>query len=452
MKVTEPISVLSKDVKYICNPKPYQVSQIIDGMVIKLDTNPKYQRGLVWDRRMKIEFVRSLVSDSTISPITIVRKNVDCDDFWVVDGRQRVEGGILSFVEDQFKIPLRISTSEVKYLSYTEIQAKAQRGDEQCKRFISKFLTKTLQFDVYDQMPFDDQVRLFKRINQSKKLTETEKILCEYYVVKSLTEFISKEYIIKHLKKFLGDHEQCNYAMKTSRLALELLKQHYDVNLVIDNTNPFVPRDSTVTIIQDYVVRISEFLTLQKHFDPNTIINDDLLEDSGISDLKIIDQAAEYLSLVLKVQPRIRYNKSTIFDFLSFFTSMVKSKTFTYPFCEKNCKEMYALLEQYRNDRENGKIPNLKSGASQNSNRITPRYDHLLRLFNTSGLDMGKKTPVISKSQKEKAILTSNGICPISGVPLGEEIEYDHIISKQLSSKGDVQLTTPSANRVKGTV
>lgn len=145
----------------------------------KIETNPQYQRDLVWTLEQKQEYITALLkSRAEIKPVfTLEYENGNDEIYEVVDGKQRLNA-VFDFIEDKFSVPS--DKNKGKEMKFSELSAKDVLK-------ILNFNVEQTVFICFDEkIPLSFKIELFLEINEKGTMISAEHI-------KKVKQMISKK-------------------------------------------------------------------------------------------------------------------------------------------------------------------------------------------------------------------------------------------------------------------
>lgn len=125
----------------------------------KIETNPQYQRNLIWNLEQKQEYITTLLkSRAEIKPVfTLEYENGNDGIYEIVDGKQRLNA-IFEFIEDKFSVPF--DKNHGKEMKFSELSAKD----------VLKILNFNVEQTVFtcfgEKIPLSFKIELFLEINE----------------------------------------------------------------------------------------------------------------------------------------------------------------------------------------------------------------------------------------------------------------------------------------------
>jgi hypothetical protein len=158
--------------KYKTNQKTTDVDSITNQLVsnhsgLKIDVDPEYQRGVVWDDDKMAMFIDSIMKGIAPFPILLCQ-NLERSGKICIDGKQRLTS-LLRFKENKLK------WDNKKFRDLTP--------NEQMD-----FLNCSIHIIEYGPLDYEDQKEIFSRIQYGVALSEGEKIL-SYFDQDTVTKF-----------------------------------------------------------------------------------------------------------------------------------------------------------------------------------------------------------------------------------------------------------------------
>ena len=132
--------------------------------------NPEFQRDIVWNSNDKSSFIESIMCGLAPS-ILIFNKSMD-GKLTCIDGKQRITS-ICDFIKNKFNII--IDTDGIEQKVYFN---KTLSTD--CRIFTDSernhFTSKSMFYQEFDNLKYEDQVDLFLRVQKGKPLSSGELI------------------------------------------------------------------------------------------------------------------------------------------------------------------------------------------------------------------------------------------------------------------------------------
>lgn len=169
-----------------------------------LELNPLYQRGVVWDEQMMMNFIDSVIRGYI--PNNIIINKGEAGLWTCIDGKQRLTS-ILKFYTNQ--IPYEIENdsdddqTESTYVYFSQVPDKCKYKNF---RSLTKderqelFLDRRIPVAFYDKLTYEVQADLFNRIQYSRPLTPGEKNYSKFSNEAAIKKF--KELCTSRVKLF----------------------------------------------------------------------------------------------------------------------------------------------------------------------------------------------------------------------------------------------------------
>jgi hypothetical protein len=270
--------------------EPFKVKELVDEKH-KFDANPPYQRGLAWNSTMARNFILSLIQGAKISPITLVKKEKLANKYFVLDGKQRYEAAILSFVLNLYSIRLKTEDG-MKTMKWKRIE-KLRYKDKLVLAFYDRFMNATLDANIFKPMTIEEQKDLFNRINQSKSLNHNEKIFGNYYVTKIYFQYLF-DIILDKLKQHVHDKEKNNKRFEGLRMTLELNYLLFGNNL----NDSLTFRKLGYKPLRAHCDSLETYLCKIHSWDANTVIDSAEMKKCKLNHVSdTIEKAATFVSM-----------------------------------------------------------------------------------------------------------------------------------------------------------
>lgn len=154
---------------------------------------PDYQRDEAWKIEHEQELIHSIYRGISINAIHVNELNGNKYSFNVIDGKQRLTT-IFKFCSNQFPIQIELSSGITKELRYDEIKRMSEFDsssyDLSCEQFIKAFDQYQVEFNKYNNLSFEDEKELFRKLNINVKFNAEEEIYCDNYEIRSVMKFI----------------------------------------------------------------------------------------------------------------------------------------------------------------------------------------------------------------------------------------------------------------------
>ena len=176
----------------------------------KINIDPTYQRGSVWDDDQQSEFVESICRG--IIPNSILLNIDEEGNHICIDGKQRIESitkfksNEIPFVQydDQGNPIYHIYYSKIPEIKNDKKSTKKSKTTIECKTFDKKerlnFDNTSIPITTYTNLSYHDQRDIFNIIQKGSKLTQGETVTCTIPVEKLAQMF--NELCNKNVKLF----------------------------------------------------------------------------------------------------------------------------------------------------------------------------------------------------------------------------------------------------------
>lgn len=420
----------SKEIKFDGNalfePKTLSVFQIIESLAY-LDTDPPYQRGIVWKNPFKQELIRSILRGIPINTLHFVEKSNSSSHFrWVLDGKQRIET-LRGFVNNKFSVKIIWEGSQYE-LYWRDIT----NPEHPCHILMSKIKEFQINVVIWKPMAMEDQRDVFIIINYSKSLNNDEKLYCEHFVVQKLLKFILEE-SFENIKDNLNKKIVDDYRFAGVRMLHSLILLNYGYNL----DDQFAPRALSAEKIRLSCKSI-ESIAAENNLDAsmtieavkNVSIFNNIIEDMRTVTswfVKIIDHRND-----LKKGKKFEHN--LVVDLLVLFLKKKNERVLTTSYVEQNLDKMLEFVLTWV-DHKNEHADRLKKRTTDPCN-VKARFDELEIVFDKSEIDASIKNRAATQREKLVASLQASSECPITGSVLCDKnVQYDHL--KAAATTGD---------------
>jgi hypothetical protein len=158
----------------------WSTSMIVSMIDMKsIDLDPDYQRGYVWDHKLKVRFIDSILDHVYIPPIIVNKRciNEEEDDYQYIciDGKQRIMT-LYDFVKDNIKIE-----RGGKVLTFSNLSTSDRNH-----------IMTTCYFKVvtFENISMDEERKTFKVIQNAKKLSKAQKLNSSNVTLSMVVDFI----------------------------------------------------------------------------------------------------------------------------------------------------------------------------------------------------------------------------------------------------------------------
>lgn len=420
------------------------------------DLNPPYQREFVWKEERCQKLIESIIEETRIGPISVVRKGErdgNFDNYWVMDGKQRLQT-IIHFAKGVFPIPLMLESGPVN-IYYKGIQNAAEKGSVVCKNFIELFELYNLDLTIYRTMDFDEQQKKFHKINYSEPFNKNEMIFCSRFVLcQNFFVTIWTNKIVPYIGAYLTSDQRRNFRQTGTRQMANILllllgaalKDRYQAK-IIDKRH-----------IED-MCQILELQLKQKGLTMTSEISEELIQEFLGGFLVTLEDVAKSVRRILTYRQHygIVIKGVTVIEFFIFLARYFQSNVFTPNYIIENLETFSKIIAMYtivkdlvggmnRQTTNRGKVQEkqdlldriLKEPVSVYTDSLKSLSLHAteqnvaIRKFLGKKedwdfkLDLGKKNKPITKIQRNLAVLTSDGRDPVSGSDITKANAHVH--------------------------
>jgi len=142
-----------------------------------------YQRGSVWKYNQKALFIDSIIKGIIPNNIIVNNKTDNKGIDICIDGKQRLQA-LFDFIDNKF--PIKIDNKAVffdkinKKLKIEDIDKSLIKLRMKClnESIKGKFKKESIPFVTYQDLKYENEVEIFKRIQNGESLKQGEKIIC----------------------------------------------------------------------------------------------------------------------------------------------------------------------------------------------------------------------------------------------------------------------------------
>ena len=383
-----------------------------------INTNPDYQRPLVWTRPQKQLLIDSMLRDYDVPKFYLHKKGKDSYD--VVDGQQRLRA-IWEFFDGQFAL-----AKDAEPIDGHEIKGK--KNDELDFDIKDKINSYNLDFVVLDDVEEDEIREMFLRLQNGTSLKAQEK---RNAMPGKMGDFVRT--IAKH--KFFD-----NVNFSNSRFTFDLIAAQM--------TLLYMKRKNGICNIKDR--------------DLNSMYEDHRDFDAASDEAKAISKILDYLYAMFpsKAPELKRYSVISLFILI-----MDMMPNYDIRNREKDIAEWFVNFEDMRTKDELKKPeeqnPELVfyhervSNSSDTMDSLKYRHDFLKRSLLSTIKNLPQKDPKrnFDEAQRQVIFRRDNGICKMCGKQCEWDAwEADHIVPWSKGGKTEVengQVLCPSCNSKK---
>lgn len=394
----------------------------------QLNVNPPYQRSVVWNKEFQKNLIASIFSKYPIPHLTLV-ENEGNDGWIVLDGKQRIHS-ILSYYDN--KIQVQHPDLENSSVSFSSLK---KSDDKKYKMAFSEFKNAKMHVVILPSMPWLEQRDIFMILNHSVQLGTNEKTYCENFHAKSFFSWLCKETISKYpsLSKAKKFSARFNNLRFVHGILYKLYGDHLtDFQSVLSNGRSIDADriNESSGRIHDDLISISCRDTDEMSMDICKELKIDKNIETFVSVSRALKAVFERDGLNLKWNPLI------VRDALMYFTDADYRNMFT----TSQIREHESLIETVLRDYAiRISLNEAYKHATMNCSAINARLGELDAIFKSEckshNIDLGLKRKVLSGDEKTRAMLASNGKCPIDGKFLTDDnCQIDHVSPKSKAS------------------
>lgn len=363
-----------------------------------IDINPSYQREVVWNEKKQSEFILSILEG--IIPNALIFNRDENNKKICIDGKQRITS-LCRYKTNKFPIFL-----DNKYVYYSTIPNNDERDNISIvlqKREQSIFNGREMNIIEYKNLKFEEQIDVFNRIQNGKKLTKNE-ILASCFnseeVCILFKEFCKQPSIIEKLSKFCGDDKKhptliakLLYILDKDELKIlknteskKYLKDLRDVGrfgLLLNKLSQIINFYFCDNILhnKNYNLKYQdESLIIFYHL--NKMYGEDILEETN---KLLIDKIRKAVSIIyIDLNNVSTKNKNKI--------NSIKEKLELYLLSEENDEDDYHSIESLSDASESENIVVTKIELPNKKTKVVSKLEFPLEKINIK--------PVIKKNQK----------------------------------------------------
>lgn len=405
--------------------------------------SPIQRKGDLWNRKYKADLIRSMLCGIPCGAVHLVEKKLGETNKWVLDAKQRLLT-IKSFKNNEFSIRIKTKGGKVVNLYWKNIVCINGKWEY----LKTKFDNYQMQLMTYPPMNNDEMLRLFKSINNQVAPNQWEKI-----------------YSANYLTKLFLEHAYTKYFMAKNRLdiSVEKDKRHAGIKLVhsilhicngnrLDDT--FAPRGLSSKLMETSASQIQKFL-LENNIDATKEYDSNLIKELKLNKVaEEIKTATSWLNMALFHKNNLVTSKALdvnlVFDLVCFFIKKTRENILTNAYVEQNYDKISNFIIKWYNYKQENK--ELKERSTQESN-IKKRIELMEDIFKQCNIDLTIKNKRLTKDQKRKAALESDGCCAMSGLILNDEIaQHDHVDASAITGETEVKVLAAPMNRIKSCI
>jgi len=476
-KEVENGNAMVKEKKELC------VGLLIENMD-KYDFEPPYQRGDVWPEVFKDDLFKSILVDNIpIGPFHFVQKyEKNTGHQYVMDGRQRL-GVLYSFIHGDYFLQIVNDKGKTKKIFYRDILDPSHKYHDYLRR-IKEFNVSAV---YWKHMDFKQQQKYFESINNQESLIPLEKHYGKYFLVKTFlnhlfhNEFnIVRKYLSDGSPKNRGKGPRDNYRNQAISIIHNSLMLNYGHTLrdFVFSPRPIGPKWIIISCQE-----IQKIL-VENSVDCKIKYNNEIFKEIGFDkQIKSFKLSCDWFDMAMRHKNnfynRKNVDKISLQDSISFLMKKNNEKILTSSYVQQNIdklskfivdwlmyKDMYSarkniipsnLIDIFGPEgKDGGDRYGGQNGIKQrscNPTSLKNRFEIMEKMFTDTkyNIDISIKKKGISASQKRQAILTSDGICPVTGLQLTDDTtEVDHVFAKSVTGETSVVAISKEANQRKG--
>ena len=412
----------------------------------RFDTNPPYQRGLVWKSDYKGDLILSIFDGIPINVIHLVQKHVsNCNLRWVLDGKQRIET-LIKFANNEFGVEVELEEGKVRKIFYKDI---ANPNDPAHDLLYAKFHEFQIDAVVWQPMTYERQKKLFERINKSVSLNNREQRYCGHYLTQKFLEFVIDNSLeTSGLKSQIRDELKEDRRFATSTMVHSILLLAYGPRL----DAKFCPQSYSNSYLNESATLLDKVLS-EAGFDATKDFDMILIDKLGVSEqIKELNLAFRwiYQGINHKNHPKLGKNvdSTLVVDLAAFFIKQMQSKVLTNSYVEQHLDEICNMIVDFQTLRS-GRNSELKAGTTDIA-RIRVRFETLDKLFSKHIRDVDPKNKGVPVQMETLARMNAPLFSPIDGQLLTDNnAQTDHVNPRSNSSETSYAILSDNDNRRK---
>ena len=236
-------------ITYVKASLPWTAKQLVKMMENGTATfDNAVQRGLVWNKERKSEFIHSLIVNHPVPPM-YANHHTDSKTYDFLDGKQRANA-LKEFMDPKNGFTL-VGCSPLKFDDGTEVDINGMKFtdlDEDCQDNI-----RTYGFNIYyfDDMTPEQEAEMFFKLNSGKPMSSTQIIKCRTKGLEKITE-TTEHSIFDKMKKNDADF---NVALKSFAI-LNMEEPCLDNGPLLRFAESFVPTKEKVKEMEKIFTKI----------------------------------------------------------------------------------------------------------------------------------------------------------------------------------------------------
>lgn len=251
------------------------------------------QRSYVWEKSRKSKLIESMILGYPVPMIYAKRiignpeKRGD-NTYYIMDGKQRLST-IAQFLNDEFELT---EISEVKYYDEIEDMEKicnisGMKFSELPEAIRDNLLTITFNITYFDNLTQEEEIELFKRLNNGKPLSAKAKLLASCKDLNGIINIGKHEVFNKMLsEKSLDNKNQVSIVMKCWMML------NRDIEEISFESKYFNP------VVENTTISETEKVELMEIFDTINAIHDDMIDIDENKIAKKLFTETHFISLV----------------------------------------------------------------------------------------------------------------------------------------------------------
>lgn len=380
----------------------------------KFNDHLSFQREHVWDKKMQIGLIDSLMRGRHVNAIILSRKYYEnIEELRIIDGKQRFTT-IRNFINGNLKIPFKIGDS-IKELSYVDLIEEKRMP--MCHVDINDILSHIntsvrMNVCIYDDLDTDKkEYDEFLRQNTAKNFNSNEKTFCYRPKTKHIFSKIWKYYVPDYFrKKVVKDDPSKESINNTSRYSgirwfsyifhyycnLDLnFNISYDTTDVVKNDSIFLDKLESIFDLCKYIDIENERMDEKRDKDYiDIILNDILIKDHKLIDIvKLIKNDLVILEKILKNFKKPL--KQRTMDYIIYLRWLKENQQETDSTITNDLLFWSELFSKFEDDK---KIKNNEINATIRGKYMKQRFDLLneyyINLSKEKNRDLGLKDKV----------------------------------------------------------
>jgi hypothetical protein len=402
---------------------------------------PIQRKGDLWKRKYKVDLMKSIFAGIPCGAVHLVTKKTGDSNRWVLDAKQRLIT-VKTFKNNEFAIKIKTNNGKIENVFWKNIID----ANSKWKYLKTKFDEYQMELMIYPPMSIEEMLKLFKSINNQVPPTHWEKLYSESYLTKLFLEYCYDNFFVS--KSRILDTAVAKDKRHTGIKLFHGIMHVCNGNRLDDI---FAPRGLSAKQMRESARQIQKLL-IENEIDANTEYTVDLLEKIKVNKIcKEIKTVTTWITMALRHKNNLVITKKLdcifVFDTACFFIKKMRANVLTNCYVEQNYDKILDFIIKWNNYKDKHK--ELKSRSTQESN-IKKRLESMEEIFKKSDIDQSIKNKNLSKSEKRIAALESDGIDPLNGLILEDDIaRADHVSSKSTTGFTQICFLSEPSNRLK---